>query len=104
MTILSAIAANQLRIILVQVHWLSVGIPLSVEFRFGPTYEKFHFSGPLSLTAKGFAAKAFRCFLLVFLKFSNKCPMNHNFSNMTPGFRISLCLSVVFSFEMFHPS
>ncbi|HYO06628.1 MAG TPA: hypothetical protein VER14_06570 [Phototrophicaceae bacterium] len=66
MTILSAIAADRLWIIFVQVHWLSVGIPFSVEFRFGPTYAKFHISGPLSPIAKDFAAKAFRWFLLVF--------------------------------------
>ena len=66
MAILSSIAENQLRILLVHGHWLSVGIALSAEFRFGPTYEKFQFSGPLSPIAKGFAAKAFRCFLLFF--------------------------------------
>lgn len=63
MTILSAIATNQLRNLLVQVHWLSVEIPLSVESRQGPPMHDPIFSGSPRPIIKGFTAKAFRCFL-----------------------------------------
>ena len=52
MTILSAIAANQLRILLVHDHWLSVGIPLSVEFRLGPPMKNSIFPVLLALSQR----------------------------------------------------
>ena len=65
MSILSAIATSLLRILLVQAHWLSVDIVLSVGFRYGPPMQNSIFSLSSPIT-KGFTAKAFRCFLLTF--------------------------------------